>query len=72
VIGSDEEMQDIREVPRQSDAVDKDGFLLDVEVQSISDTPKVSLKDRSRDVDHFFTPAVIQNNKNYRNCRVCT
>ncbi|KAH8999849.1 hypothetical protein EDB86DRAFT_3075517 [Lactarius hatsudake] len=30
---------------RRSDAVDEDGFLVDVDVQSISDAPKVSLKD---------------------------
>ncbi|KAH9012954.1 hypothetical protein EDB83DRAFT_2321819 [Lactarius deliciosus] len=56
---------------RQSDAVDKDGFLIDVDVQSISDAPKVSLKDQSRDVDHFFTPAFVKKDKNYCNCSIC-
>jgi hypothetical protein len=65
-------MPDMSEdVPRRSDAIDEDGFLIDVDVQSITDTPKASLKDRSRDVEHFFTPCFVQNNKNYRKCSVC-
>jgi len=61
-------------MPRQSEAVDEDGFLIDVDIQLIPDTPagKVSLKDRSRDIDHFFTPSFIQKDKNYRNCCICS
>ncbi|KAH9962364.1 hypothetical protein BC827DRAFT_215216 [Russula dissimulans] len=60
------------DLPRQSDAIDKDGFLIDVDIQSVSQAPKLSLKDRYRDVNHFFTPSFVQKGKGYRNCRICS
>ena len=62
-------------MPRQSEAVDEDGFLTDIDIQPIPDTPTgnvLSQKDRSHDVDHFFTPSFLQNDKHYRNCRICS
>ena len=52
--------------------VDSDGFLADIDVQSIPEVPKTTLKDRSRDVDHFFSPSYQNKGKNYRNCRICS
>jgi hypothetical protein len=54
------------------DPIDPDGFLMDVDVQPVSETPKTSFKDRSRDVDHFFSPAYKIGDKNHRNCRLCS
>jgi hypothetical protein len=61
-------------MPRQSEAVDDDGFLIDVDIQPIPDAPtgKASLKDQGCDVDHFFTPPVFKDDKKYRNCRICS
>jgi hypothetical protein len=61
-------------MPHPSDAVGEDGFLIDVDVQPILDAPtgKALLKDRSRDVDHFFTTGFLQKDKTYRNCRICS
>jgi len=61
-------------MPRQSEAINEDGFLIDVDIQPIANTAagKASVKDRSRDVDHFFTASFLQKDKNYRNCRICS
>jgi hypothetical protein len=42
--------------PQHSDAIDVDGFLTDIDEQAISVVPKVTFKDCSHDVDHFFSP----------------
>jgi hypothetical protein len=47
------------------DVLDVDGFLADIDVQAVPEVPKTTLKDRSRDVDHFFSPTYQNKNKNY-------
>lgn len=55
------------------DARGSDGFLLDIDVQAVQDTvTKISQKDRSRDVDQFFTPVYKANGKRYRDCKACS
>jgi hypothetical protein len=54
------------------DAINEEGFLADIDVQAVPEIPKTTLKDRSRDVDHFFSPSHQKNDKNYRNCRICS
>jgi len=63
----------VPEPPRRPEATNPDGFLIDIDVQDITDpVPKVTPKERSRDVDHFFSPAYQSKSKNYRNCRTCS
>jgi hypothetical protein len=57
-------------------AVDKDGFLLDIDVQDINDDLDVpSREDKRRDVDEFFEPAVVKEvngkQKKYCACKLC-
>ena len=40
-------------------ATDANGLLVDVDVQSVNDTPS-SREDKRQDVDHFFCTAVIK------------
>jgi hypothetical protein len=42
------------------DALDVDGFLADIDVQAVPEVPKTTLKDRSRDVDHFFSANISE------------
>jgi hypothetical protein len=64
--------KDMPQQPHQSEAIDEDGFLIDMDVQPIPNTTdKLSLKDQSRNVNHFFTPPFHRKGKNYRNCRIC-
>ena len=58
-------------VPRRSEATNADGFLIDIDVQDVPETPKVTLKDCSRDTDHFFLPSYRLKDKKYCNCRIC-
>jgi hypothetical protein len=55
-------------------AVDVDGFLKDVDVQSV-DNNQPSREDKRRDVDNFFSaPALRETNgklKKYRTCKLC-
>ena len=54
--------------------VDKDGLLVDVDVQPVDDIP-ATREDRRQDVDHFFRAAVIKDvkgkSKKYRPCKLC-
>ena len=55
-------------------AVDADGLLMDVDVQSIDDSP-LAREDRRKDVDHFFPTAIVKvvngKSKKYRACKLC-
>jgi hypothetical protein len=58
-------------------AVDDDGLLVDVDVQSIDDNeaPRTTREDKRQDVDHFFLAAEFKDmkgkSKKYRLCKVC-
>jgi hypothetical protein len=55
-------------------AVDADGLLMDVDVQSIDDSTPTR-EDKRQDVDHFFCIAVVKvvngKSKKYRACKIC-
>jgi hypothetical protein len=55
-------------------AVDADGLLMDVDVQSINDNPPTR-EDKRQDVDQFFRTAVVKDvngkSKKYRACKLC-
>jgi hypothetical protein len=55
-------------------AVDADGLLVDVDVQSINDNPPTR-EDKRQDVDYFFRTAVVKDvngkSKKYRACKLC-
>jgi hypothetical protein len=55
-------------------AKDADGFLLDVDIQSIDDAGS-SREDKRRDVDKFFHPSTMNDvngkQKKYRVCKLC-
>jgi hypothetical protein len=55
-------------------AVDADGLLMDVDVQSINNNPPTR-EDKQQDVDQFFCTAVVKDVngklKKYCACRVC-
>jgi hypothetical protein len=55
-------------------AVDADGLLMDVDVQSIDDSPPTR-EDKRQDVDHFFRTAIVKDvngkSKKYRACKLC-
>jgi hypothetical protein len=55
-------------------AVGADGFLKDVDVQSVDDN-RLSCEDKRRDVDHFFFAPVVTEIKGklkkYRTCKIC-
>jgi hypothetical protein len=55
-------------------AIDADGLLLDVDVQSVTDNPSTR-EDKRQDTDHFFRAAFIKvvngKEKRYRQCRIC-
>ena len=46
------------ETPICVDVLDVDGFLADIDIQAVPEVPKTTLKDHSRDVDHFFLPSI--------------
>lgn len=58
-------------------AIDEDGLLADVDVQSIDDVPptRSMREDKRRDVDHFFhaafTKVVDGKSKRYCTCKPC-
>ena len=56
----------------QSDVIDGDGFLADIDVQAVPEVQKTTLKERSRDVENFFSLPYQNNGKNYRNCNLCS
>jgi hypothetical protein len=55
-------------------AIDADGLLMDVDVQSIDDSPPTR-EDKRQDVDHFFIAAVLKDvngkSKKYCACKLC-
>ena len=55
-------------------AIDADGLLMDVDVQSVDDNSSTR-EDKRQDVDHFFRAAVIKEvngkSKRYRSCKIC-
>ncbi len=55
-------------------AVNMDGLLVDVDVQSINDSPP-TCEDKRKDTDHFFRIAVTKNvngkSKKYHACKLC-
>jgi hypothetical protein len=55
-------------------ATDVEGLLVDVDVQSINESPSTR-EDKRQDVDHFFHTAVIKvvngKSKKYRLCKLC-
>jgi hypothetical protein len=58
------------------DVVDKDGLLVDVDVQSIhKDANLKTREDKRRDVDTFFHSVILRNvegkSKRYRMCKLC-
>jgi hypothetical protein len=58
-------------------AVDDDGLLIDVDVQSVDDDHRATVTrvDKRQDVDHFFLGAVFKDmngkSKKYRLCKIC-
>ena len=40
--------------------MDKDGLLIDVDVQSVDSSPACTREDKQKDVDHFFHSAVVK------------
>ena len=57
--------------PHRSEATNLDGFLIDIDVQDMPETPKVTLNDHSHDTDHFFSLSYQLKDKKYCNCRLC-
>ena len=57
------------------DATDSDGFLIDIDVQSIAEDNTKSREDRTQDIKEFFYPSfdkIIQGRtKKYRKCKKC-
>lgn len=55
-------------------AVDADGLLMDVDVQSVEDN-QPAREDKTQDVDQFFYTAVMRDvngkSKKYRTCKLC-
>ena len=55
-------------------AVDADGLLLDVDVQSVDDSPPTR-EDKRQDVDQFFYTAITKDvkgkSKRYCTCKLC-
>jgi len=55
-------------------AVNMDGLLVDVDVQSIDNSP-LTHEDKQKDTDHFFCIAVTKNvnrkSKKYHACKLC-
>lgn len=55
---------------------DDEGFLMDVDVQSIDDDTAPSREEKRRDVDEFFQPAITKEvngkSKKYRTCKICS
>ena len=62
-----------KEEPLSRDVIDADGFLADIQIVDVDATEviKVALKDRIRDIDHFFSSLLQLNGKNHRACRLC-
>lgn len=56
-------------------AVDDDGLLIDVDVQSVDDDHRPTRGEKRQDVDHFFQDAIFKDMKGksrkYRLCRIC-
>ena len=61
----------VAETPRQSEKNTSAGFLPDINVQPISKASANIAKDRCRDIEQFFSPLVVKDGKNYRNCCIC-
>jgi hypothetical protein len=55
---------------------DGEGFLMDVDVQSIDGDTAPSREEKRRDVDEFFQLAITKDvngkSKNYRTCKICS
>ena len=49
----------------QSDVIDEDGFLADIDIQVVPEVQKTTLKERSHDVENFFSLPYQNNGKNY-------
>ena len=58
--------------PCHSEPTNTDRFLIDIDVQDMPETPKVTLKDCSHDTHHFFSPSYRLKDKKYCNCRICS
>ena len=61
----------VQEPPSHSDVNDTDAFLVDIDVQAVLEVLKVTLKDCSRNVNHFFSPSYQNKGKAYCNCCLC-
>ena len=55
-------------------AIDADGLLMDVDVQSINDSPPTR-EDKWQDIDNFFGTAIVKDvngkSKEYCTCKLC-
>jgi hypothetical protein len=55
-------------------AVNADGLLVDVDVQSVDDSPSTR-EDKRQDIDHFFHAAVVKEvggkSRKYCVCKLC-
>ena len=66
-----------KSAPIPRDVIDTDGYLADIQVIDIEDQDTLEVlkktpKESSRDVNHFFLPSHIINNKKLQTCRLCT
>ena len=56
-------------------AVDEDGLLIDVDVQSVNSKKQTTREDKRQDVDHFFLDAAFEDmdgkSRKYRLCKLC-
>jgi hypothetical protein len=61
-------------VTQTTDATDSNGFLMNIDVQGIVIIPQStrSAHERTRDIDHFYSPPYQgADGKSYQNCRTC-
>jgi hypothetical protein len=54
-----------------TNSVDADGFLEDIDVMDINEPSKPRREERSRDIDALFSAPYLKDRKKYRDCHAC-